>query len=66
MFYSSSGCCPTQLGRTGREVIFELVNVKISPRVEYQSWEKYCNDRAHQNSTFLHKGSESYDLFGEG
>jgi hypothetical protein len=45
---------------------FELVNVKISPCVEYQSWTKYCNDRAHQNLTFFHKGSESYDHFGEG
>jgi hypothetical protein len=45
---------------------FELVNVKISPCVEYQSWEKRCNDHAHQNSAFLHKDNESYKNFGEG
>jgi hypothetical protein len=33
--------------------------------MEYQSWEKYCDGRAHQNSAFLHESTEGYDEFGE-
>jgi hypothetical protein len=54
-----------QLGRAWEMRFFELVDVRIFPCVEYQSWAKYCDDRAHQNSAFLHEGTGSYGNFGE-
>jgi hypothetical protein len=54
-----------QLDGAGEMRFFELVNVKITLCVEYQSWAKYCDDHAHLNSAFLHEGTESYENFGE-
>jgi hypothetical protein len=54
-----------ELGRTCKLQFSELVNVEIFPCVEYQSWAKYCDDHAHQNSAFLHEGTESYENLSE-
>jgi hypothetical protein len=54
-----------QLNRAWEMRLFELVDVKSLQYVEYQSREKYCDDYTHQNSAFLHEGTESYESFIE-
>jgi hypothetical protein len=45
--------------------IFEHLKVRILLRVKYQSCAECYNNRAHQNSAFLHKRRENYGVFGE-
>jgi hypothetical protein len=44
---------------------FEQMNIQICSWGEYQSCAKYGDEHAHQNSAFLHKGTESYENLGE-
>jgi hypothetical protein len=45
--------------------VFKRLNSGIFSCVEYQSCAEYCDDRAHQNSAFMHEGNASYKDFDE-
>jgi hypothetical protein len=45
--------------------IFEHLKIGILLRIEYQSCAERYNNRAHQNSAFLHKKRENHGVFGE-
>jgi hypothetical protein len=64
-FLTQFGLLSKQLDRFWERKLFEHLNVGILSSVEYQSCTEYCDDRAHQNSAFFHKGSENYGIFDE-